>query len=340
MFSSSGYQALRKGAALLDRTDRGWLLLTGQDRRSLLQGLLTNDVAALGPGTGCYAALLTANGRMVADMRVLELGEGLLLDLVRSLAPAMLKRLDESIFSEDVQIRDLSDERAMLGVYGPAAPETIGRAAGEASLADSLATLPEHGSRTIAVAGADVLAVRSTDVGVDGYDCLVSTTALTAVRQAFLAAGAVAIDAETAEVTRIEAGRPAFLVDMDEDTIPLEAGIESRAVSLTKGCYVGQEIIIRVLHRGGGRVARRLVGLVLQPGGEVPVAGDRVASGDRDVGVVTSAAQSPLLDRAIALAMVHRDFTEPGTPLSVGRTQTAAAVQPLPFVPTELSSGA
>jgi tRNA-modifying protein YgfZ len=135
---------------------------------------------------------------------------------------------------------------------------------------------------------------------------------------------------EDADVTRIEAGRPKFLVDMTADTIPLEAGIEDRAISLTKGCYVGQEIIIRVLHRGAGRVAKRLVGLALEPGATAPMAGAPVASGDRAIGAITSATVSPALGHAIALGYVHRDFAEPGTPVVVG--DNPARVAALPFV--------
>ena len=118
---------------------------------------------------------------------------------------------------------------------------------------------------------------------------------------------------------------------MDEETIPLEAGIESRAISFTKGCYVGQEVIIRVLHRGHGRVARKLVGLTLDGDG-VPEAGAAIRGGDREIGNVTSAASSPALQRPIALAYVHRDFLEAGTPVTVG--DQSATVTALPFVAT------
>ena len=138
-----------------------------------------------------------------------------------------------------------------------------------------------------------------------------------ALRSALHAAGAVEVDASTAEVVRVEAGVPRFGVDMDADTIPLEAGIEDRAISQTKGCYVGQEIIIRVLHRGQGRVARRLVGLTLEASASVPAKGDRIRSGEREIGTVTSAVASPALGRPLALGYVHRDFTAPATAVSI-----------------------
>lgn len=136
----------------------------------------------------------------------------------------------------------------------------------------------------------------------------------------------------TADVLRVEAGRPAFGQDMDGDTIPLEARIEERAISFTKGCYPGQEIIIRVVHRGQGRVARKLTGLLID-GTEVPSRFDLLRGGDRDAGRVTSAVMSPALGQPIAIAMVHRDFLEPGTQLTVlhGDQQLKASTTAMPF---------
>jgi folate-binding protein YgfZ len=144
----------------------------------------------------------------------------------------------------------------------------------------------------------------------------------------------IGVSAATAEVCRVEAGRPLFHKDMDESTIPLEAGIEDRAISLTKGCYVGQEIIIRVLHRGHGRVARRLSGLAFDPSAPVPMPGDRIRSGEREIGVITSAVCSPALERPIALGYVHRDFSSPGMEVAVvrGDQLLAAVVVATPFV--------
>jgi folate-binding protein YgfZ len=167
-----------------------------------------------------------------------------------------------------------------------------------------------------------------------GFDLLVGPDHLDALSLALRNAGAVDVDAEVAEVCRIESGRPVFGKDMTGDTIPLEAGIEDRAISLTKGCYVGQEIIIRVLHRGHGRVARRLVGLTLEPGAAVPPRGSAIRGGDRDIGAVTSAVQSPALGRPIAMGYVHRDFVEPGTAVTVvvDDRPLSAAVTRLPFL--------
>jgi tRNA-modifying protein YgfZ len=321
---STGYASLRTGAGLVDRGYLGRLQLTGVDRRSYLQGLLTNDIESLSPGTGCYAALLTAQGRMITDMRVFELGDAILIDLPVGLAENVRAHLDRFVFSEDVQVQDMTAERAEIGLYGPTAASVVT----QVLQAADVATLPLFGSVRATRDGRDTIVVRSDDAGVLGYDVFSAAGDERPLIQAFLEAGATAVDADAAEIVRIEAGRPRFGKDMDAETIPLEAGIEDRAISRTKGCYVGQEVIIRVLDRGHGRVARRLVGLSLD--GEV-ASGAPIASGDRSIGRMTSAAYSPTLGRSIGLGYVHRDFTSPGTHVTVGGN-TPGTVSALPFV--------
>jgi folate-binding protein YgfZ len=324
MVSAEHYRALREGAALIDRSSRGRLILTGQDRRSYLQGLLTNDIAALEAGAGCYAAYLTPQGRMIADMRVFELGDALLVDLEGHVTAAVRERWEMFIFSEDVQVADVTATTAQFGVYGPAASRALAitleaRATGDepTPTPEQLDQLPLLAARRWAFGADPAHVLRSDDVGVMGFDVVVPMERREDMAALLQAHGAAAIDPEAAEVTRIEAGHPRFGVDMDETTIPLEAGIEGRAISLTKGCYVGQEIIIRVLHRGHGRVAKRLVRIALAPGAPVPAAGDRIVSGDREIGHVTSAAESLALGRPLALGYVHRDFAEPATAVEV-----------------------
>jgi folate-binding protein YgfZ len=250
-----------------------------------------------------YAALLTPQGRMITDMHVFERGDAVLVTLPRPLAPAVRDRLEQFVFSEDVQVEDASETTSQIGVYGPRA-ETVDR---DLDPGLFVARLP----------GGD-------EFGVKGFDYV--TAERERLVEALAAAGAVAVTGEEVEVSRIEAGVPRFLVDMTEDTIPLEAGIEDRAISLTKGCYVGQEIIIRVLHRGGGRVARRLVRIALPAGAAVPErgaavrpagSGEAASRGEATIGSVTSAAESPALGRPLALGYVRREFSEPGTAVEV-----------------------
>jgi folate-binding protein YgfZ len=337
MFSLEQYRALREASGLLDRSQRGRLRLTGEDRRDYLQGLLTNDIAALTPGTGCYAALLTAQGRMISDMYVVETGAAILMDVEREAAARVFAHLDQFVFSEDVQVADVSDAVAQLGVFGPDAAEVVLRVLGPNSPGLSvgdLAALRPLENRGAAFGGAKLLVVRRDDIGVLGFDLMIESEQAALLGGAVREAGAVEVGRAEAETTRVEAGRPAFHQDMDEETIPLEAGIEDRAISLTKGCYVGQEIIIRVLHRGHGRVARRLVGLSLDSAASVPARGDRIRGGEREIGTVTSAVWSPALQRPIALGYVHRDFVEPGTTVSMtsGDSTLSARVTRLPFV--------
>jgi len=326
--SASAYDAARHRAAFFDRSHRGRIVVSGTERASYLQGLLTNDIVALKAGQGCYAAYLTAQGRMIADLHVYELGDVMMLTMIGGVKDGVMAKLDQFIFSEDVQLGDVSDTFAQVAIVGPAAATTVASLLGGVS-ADALGEMAEHGNARGGWAGGAAIVTRITDTGEPGFDLYVERAQAGALIAALQEAGVVELDEPTAEAVRIESGVPLFGRDMDEETIPLEAGIESRAISFSKGCYVGQEVIIRVLHRGHGRVARKLVGLTLD-GDQVPDAGAAIRSGDRDVGHVTSSTVSPALKRSIALAYVHRDFLEPGTKVTVG--EQSAEVTTLPFI--------
>lgn len=311
MYSQEGYRALRHAAAVVRREDRGLLAASGSERLPWLQGLVTNDVAALMPGVAMAAAYLTPQGRMITDLRVINAVDRTYLDVPAALASSLRVRLDALIFAEDASIAEENDA-AIVEVHGPDAAQVIEAAA----LSDAVAV----------VARDDVYRL-------PGFALVVRRKADEAVLHALVAAGAVPISLETLDVVRIEAGRPAFLVDMDEHTIPLEAGIEDRAISFSKGCYVGQEVIIRVMHRGQGRVAKQLVGLLFAKG-DTPHHGNTIASGEREIGRVTSAAWSPALERPIALGYVHRDFVDEGTQVDVvdNGNRVTATVAALPLV--------
>lgn len=311
-FSPAQYRALHDAAGFLVRTERGRIVLRGADRKEYLQGLLSNDILALEPGGWCYATLLTAQGRMISDMRVFDLGDLILLDLEAGVTPSVVEHLTKFVITEDVNVEDTTSASKQIGVYGPHARDVVRRATSQA-------------------AAAPLFVIQSSNIGIDGVDLIVPADSVDAFVENLSAAGAVPVDASTAETTRIEAGIPRFLVDMDDTTIPLEAGIESSAISMSKGCYVGQEVIVRVLHRGGGRVAKRLVGLLIDGG---PVKrGDRIHAGEREAGRITSVADSPRVGKQIALGYVQRDFIEAGTNVTI-RTpegETPAVVARLPF---------
>src|SRR5262249_14786613 len=312
-----------------DRSDRGRIVVSGADRASYLQGLLTNDVVALTAGSGCYAVYLTAQGRMIADMWVYETGALMLVTVNGDVKDAVLAKFDQFLFSEDVQLGDVTTTFAQIAVVGPEAAAVIARAIGTIA-ADALAGLAEHGNVRADWSGTPVIVTRVTDTGEPGFDLYVERDRSAALTAALGAAGGVDVDDQTAETLRIEAGVSRVRRGMDEETIPLEAGIESRAISFTKGCYVGQEVIIRVLHRGHGRVARRLVGLRID-GSSAPAPGAKVLAAEREIGAVTSAAFSPALNQPIALASVRGGVVEPGPSLAIDGAQ--ALVSALPFVP-------
>jgi folate-binding protein YgfZ len=329
--SAAAYDAARHRAAFLDRSHRGRIVVSGADRATYLQGLLTNDIVALNAGQGCYAAYLTPQGRMIADLYVYELGDIVLLSMTAEVKDTVLAKLDQFIFAEDVQLGDVTETFAQIAILGPssaAAVAAIVRGVGE----DALREMAEHANMRGEWTGGAAIVTRITDAGEPGFDLYVDRSQGDTLKAMLADAGVVELDPATAEAVRVESGSPLFGRDMDAETIPLEAGIEPRAISFSKGCYVGQEVIIRVLHRGHGRVARKLVGLTLD-GERVAEAGSVIHSGEREIGTVTSSTASPALKRPIALGYVHRDFIEPGTTVTVG--DQSATVTALPFVPRQ-----
>ena len=352
------YRTLRRAAGVLERTARACIAVGGADRADYLQGLLSNDVAALAPGAGCYAAYLTPQGRLIADMDVFNLGDRLLLDVDAGVRALLVERFEALVFAEDATITDWGETHVGYGVHGPAALDVAAAALDALGIAcdtpAGMRDLAPHGCCRSAGNGgtgnggsgnrrapdAEPAVVLRTDaLGEPGVAVIVPRARAAALHAALLAAGGADVDPAAAETVRIESGRPRFPVDMDGETIPLEAGIEDRAISFTKGCYVGQEVIVRILHRGGGRIARRLVGLALGPDGRdagaaVPERGAAVRHGGEPVGRVTSAAASPALGHVVALGYVPRELAEAGTRVEVDSSggRRGAVVTATPFV--------
>jgi tRNA-modifying protein YgfZ len=305
------YAALREGAGIGAISPRAQIAVAGNDRASFLQGLLTNDIPALTAGTGCYAAWLTPQGRMITDLHVLESGDMILLDVPATLADTILQKLDHFLFSEDVQLASLANALRGVWIHGPGAAPVLSTVLADAPPFDSWSDY-QHARLTFR--GEPMVAARIDQLGVPGFVAYLAPTHADLLDAALRSNGAVAVGEAALDAARIEAGYPVFGVDMTEDTIPLEAGIEGRAISFSKGCYVGQEVVIRVLHRGGGRVARKLVALRID--GDLPPGNAKLTAGDREIGFITSAAVSPAMG-SIALGYVHRDFTTPGTEIGV-----------------------
>jgi tRNA-modifying protein YgfZ len=332
----AGYDVARTGAAVGTRGARGWLQVSGPDAVSFLHGVLTNDVASLATGQWRYAAYLTPQGRMISDMRVLRRADHVALETEPEVVAALAARFDASIFTEQIRIvprwdgtgrLDSSDSSSRAGAQSLVICGPAGR--------DALASVLGHDEALRRIAAREFLAVEykgdqmvltgHEDLDVPAVDVLGSAAVCDRLMDELRDSGVAALGPMAIEALRIEAGTPRFGTDMTTDTIPLEAGIEQRAISMTKGCYVGQEVIIRILHRGHGRVARRLVRLTVDSP-VVPPAGSSLDVAGREVGAITSAAYSPRLDRAVALGYIHRDFAESGTAVAVMPTGTRAVV--------------
>jgi folate-binding protein YgfZ len=302
------------------RPRRGILVLAGADAVRFLQGVLTNDISGLQPGQACYAAYLTPQGRMISDMDVLPLDDEVLLDVEPDVPEMLAARFDATIFTEDVRIANRTGGIVSAGVYGPSAATElktiIGEAgAGEVPGPDFHVTVPFDGGELI------VLGTRRG--GVDGFHVFGPPPQVASLIERLGRQGVATLGELAAESLRIENGVPRFGTDMTDETIPLEAGIESRAISMTKGCYVGQEVIVRILHRGHGRVVRKLAMLRVE-GDDVPAPGVVLLRADKAVGHVTSAVRSPRLG-VVALGYVHRDVLAEGTTLVLDQSRRAVA---------------
>jgi folate-binding protein YgfZ len=307
------YDAIRGGAVLGAVDRRAQLAVAGADRASYLQGLLTNDIEALQPGSGCYATWLTPQGRMIADMHVLQSETMMLLDVPADLLDSLMQRLDQFLFTENVQLQSLAGALASVWVHGPESATVVARVLDVEAL-DTWAAYRHARVSMRSEPDTAVVVARIDQLGVPGFALYVDPARREALVAALVEGGAAHVSPDAIEAARIASGYPVFGIDMTNDTIPLEAGIEGRAISFTKGCYVGQEVIIRVLHRGGGRVARKLVTLRIDGG--VPQRGAKLYAAEREIGAITSAAESPRLG-TIAFGYVHRDFVAPGTAVSV-----------------------
>lgn len=318
------YASVCKNTGLIDLSFRTQLELTGTDTIDFLQGMVSNDVKALQPGQGCAAVLLTEQGRLVADLRIYATKSAVLLDVDTRIAAKTTAALERFIIADDVEIADLGARQTTIAVQGPEAGKVLN--------ALGLDDLPErelHHCEAI-LAGVDVRIVRADQTGHGGYEIHTPSDRTAGVWQALASVdGVQPVGHSALNMLRIEAGIPWYGVDMDEDRVVLEVGLE-HAISFEKGCYLGQEVVERVSARG--RVNRRLCGLRLSTVGAG--AGGRIFKDGKDVGWLTSVTDSPRLGRTIALGYVRREHADPGTCLSIDGNgkSVVAEVATLPFV--------
>jgi folate-binding protein YgfZ len=340
------YSAIRKGCGLIDLPQRGILKVEGKDRLGLLNRLLTNQIAPkngppLAAGSGVYSFLLNNKGRIVADMNVLERGEHTLLETDLRNLPSLQSALEKFVFSEQVRFEPAADKLHQIALHGPKAQEIL------AELAPGFAPLPPLGSAALRMVEADVVVWRDDPAGVPGYFLILATQEAeriwTDLLSRFATAGVEPAQPAKRRIwpvgwaafnaTRIEAGRPIFGIDFDDTVLPAETSQQARAVSFTKGCYLGQEIVARMQSRG--QIARMIVGVRMSDDA-LPIAASPVYDEQQNqVGVITSSTMSPVLSNsAICLAMVKKQFAEPGTAVRIpaeGSIRKGQVVE-LPFL--------
>lgn len=321
------YQATREKAGLIDLSFRVHVRMTGDDRVSFLQGMLSNDVAVLQPGEGCAATLLTEQGRIVADVRAYALDTCFLLDVDARVKEKTIAALSHFLVADDVEMEDLSDQQVTLAVQGPLASDVLAAADVHVSLPKEF----QHGEATIV--DTPVRIVHANDTGEKGYEIFVPRARVEQVWQALMQAGEPLglrpVGLTALHTLRVEAGIPWYGLDMDEGRLVVEVGLD-HAISFSKGCYLGQEVVERATARGHAN--RKLLGLIVQSN-TLPASGDKLFHDSQEVGWVTSAVISPRLGRAIALGYVRREYWAPGTRLRIDRqgTPMIAEVVALPF---------
>ena len=291
-----------------------------------LNGLITNDIKALAANSWMPAAFANVQGRLLASVRIVHREDGFLIDTESATRETVITLLDRFTLAGDFHLQELTDNTSMFSVQGRDAPAIISHVFGEEA-----ANVERQKVVNAQLDDATVNVTRATHTAEDGFDLFINANNSAKFHDAFTAAGAVAISDGTFETLRIEAGVPLYGIDMDENNVVTETNLDD-AVSFTKGCYLGQEIIVRIKHRG--HVAKKLSGVVLADSTPVARNSKIISSEGKEIGRVTSSAFSPRLDRAIALGYLKYDFLAAGTEVNVAapENETKATVVELPFV--------
>lgn len=318
------HRAVRESVGLLDLSFRTLVRVTGTERTRFLNGMLTNDIARLETGKGCYTCMLTPQGKILADLEVYAFHDYHLLELGFQVKERALDHLNKYVIADDVSFEPL-EEDALIAVQGPRARAVLGRLLPCAPLPPhewncAELTLEDHPCRIM----------QASITGEDGCKLAISGTGAALVWRTLQDADVTPVGMVALNSLRLEAGIPWFGTDFDEENFPQEAGIEDRAVSFTKGCYIGQEFVVRIAHRG--HVNRRICGLIIE-GESLPHPGDLVLREEKEVGQISSAAGSPNLGKIIALGMLRREAHEVETVVHVESQgeRISAKVTSLPF---------
>jgi len=326
--SSTEYSAVRDGGAgVIDLSSRGRLLISGSEAVLFLNGLITNDMKTLEVNSWMPAVFPNVQGRLLAAVRIIHRVDGFLIDTESASLETVTKLLQRFTLAGDFRLNDLTSGTAMLSVQGRNAADVMRQALGETS------AMVARGQAATAQLdnGSDVTVIRATHTGEDGFDLFLDVNEAPTLLESLTASGAQLFGSEVAETLRIEAGIPRFGIDMDETRVVTETNLDD-AVSFTKGCYIGQEIIARIKYRG--HVARKQTGVLLEQDVALE-SGAKILSDDaKEIGSITSATISPRLKQTIALAYVKYDYLAPGTKVKVvsGGEQFPATVNKLPFI--------
>ena len=322
------YRVVRDAVGIMDLSHRGLLQFTGPDRLSFLQGMLSNDLRGLQTFDGQYAALLTQQGKVVADVRVLCAMNSFYLDFWDFLKEKILGHLDRYLIADEVEISDRSEGYGTISLQGPQSEALLRAAAAQVELPRKPA-----GHAMVNLEGAEVCVVSDSHTGEPGFDLIVPKDAMENIARRLQQAGhpwtARWVGDNAQEILRIEAGIPRYGADFSEENLLLETGLD-HAVSFSKGCYLGQEVVERI--RSRGHVNKKLSGLVIDD--DAPAhTGDTIRVGGKAVGTVTSSVLSPQLGKPIALGYVSKEFWSPGTQVTIanGSAESRATVAALPF---------
>ena len=316
------YSALHNGALFFDRSDRTRMRISGPKAAELLTGMVTNDVSALVPGEGQYAAALTPKGKIVADLRIFALEDALLVDTSAAAAPGWKDMVRKYVNPRVAPYHDVTSELSDLGVFGRASRSIVSRVM---DLDDKdLIALPPYGNIVRPFAEATVIIARVPEMDLDGFEIFIPAGAADSLTHRFVAAGVSPGGRDTWEIARIESGRPQWGADMDDQTLPQEANFdELGAISYTKGCYIGQETVARVHFRGHVNRFLRRLRFVTRPA--PPTGAELVDETGKVIGDIRSVALSPRFG-GVALGMVRREVA-PGTTLQARWSGGECSVQ-------------
>ncbi|MDP6356666.1 MAG: aminomethyltransferase family protein [Planctomycetota bacterium] len=326
--AAAEHGAIRNGAGIVDRSYLSKLQFTGADANDYLQRMTSNEVVDIEPGTGNHGALLTDRGKLIADFRLFKSEEHLRIHFDHLQRQTLLVPLEKFIITDDVTITDLSDTQAIFGVYGPRSGELL-----SSVFNLDMGEREDFSHFEVFFAGEDLLVASQHITGESGFEIWAPDELAEELWSALISAApshdALPAGHDAFELARLEAGVPLFGIDMDENTIPNEAGLE-HAASVTKGCYIGQEIISRIYHLG--HVNRLLRGLKFTS--DIAAAGAKVKAEEKEIGTVTSAASSPSVGSGIGLAILRSRFAAPGREVNVewDGQQTTAEIVDLPFL--------